>query len=189
MIFSAQIQEQFAQAFGQPLRYPGDYEALAEDVCEKTGQPVSVNTLKRLFGVIGPEVEPRRSTLDILAQYLGGTDWQSYMDRLSGAGNSDFETDSRNVDGTQLPVGAHVSFRYLPDRFVALTHLGDGLYRVLRSENSKLQSGDVITVRNFCPGYPLTADSVIRKGENLGTLVAGKIAGLNDLQIKEHGEL
>ena len=46
MIFSAQIQEQFAQAFGQPLRYPGDYEALAEDVCEKTGQPVSVNTLK-----------------------------------------------------------------------------------------------------------------------------------------------
>lgn len=86
MIFSAQIQEQFAQAFGQPLRYPGDYEALAEDVREKTGQPVSVNTMKRLFGVIGPEVEPRRSTLDILAQYLDGTDRQGDMDRLPGAG-------------------------------------------------------------------------------------------------------
>ncbi len=70
MIFSAQIQEQFAQVFGQPLRYPGDYEALAEDVCEKTGQPVSVNTLKRLFGVIGPEVAPRR-----IARYFDkGTD-------------------------------------------------------------------------------------------------------------------
>ena len=183
MILSSQIQGQFAAVFGQPLRYPGDFEALAESVSEKTGQRVSVNTLKRLFGVIGPEVEPRRSTLDILAQYLGETDWQAYADRLSGAGNSDFEADPHNVDAVQLPVGARVSFRYLPDRSVTMEHLGDGLYRVVTSENSKLQSGDLVTVRNLCPGYPLTAESVIRQGENLGTFVAGKIDGLSDLQI------
>ena len=187
MILSPQIRQLIAQMFGSEVRYPSDLEGLSLEITRKTGQPVSVNTLKRLFGMIGPEVEPRRSTLDILANYLDTPDWAGLIARLSGAGNSDFEPESRNVEATKLPIGAFVSFRYLPDRKVTLMHLGEGLFRVNVAENSKLKPGDCIRVLNFCPGYPLNADSVVRDGKDLGPFVAGKISGLADLQIGING--
>jgi len=183
MILSSLIRQAFEQVFGQALRYPGDYEALAEVIFDKTRERVSVNTLKRLFGFIGPEVEPRQSTLDILARYLGEADWAAFQARLSGKGNSDFEQDPRNVDAAALAAGARVSFRYHPDRKVAMKHLGAGRFRVTASEHSKLRAGDIVTVRSFCPGYPLSADSVVRDGVDLGPFVAGKVAGLTDLHI------
>lgn len=173
MIFPPQIKADFAAAFGQEVRYPATFEALAESVYERTGQRVSVNTLKRLFGLIGPEVEPRRSTLDILAQYLGSADWTDYAARLYGAGNSDFEKDPRMIDTARLAVGASVSFRYHPDRRIRISHLGGGVFIVEESEHSKLIVGDRISVRSLCPGYPLSADYVIREGEDLGSFVAG----------------
>lgn len=184
MIFSSQIKADFAEAFGQEVKYPAEFEALVDAVLEKTGQRVSVNTLKRLFGLIGPEVEPRRSTLDILANYLGSSDWTAYSAKLSGAGNSGFEKDPRNVDAAALALGTRVSFRYLPDRQVAMVHLGGGRYRVTQSLNSKLQLDDIVFIRTLCPGYPLSADSVVRGGTDLGAFVAGKISGLSDLTIE-----
>ncbi|MBR3449957.1 MAG: hypothetical protein IKH24_03860 [Bacteroidales bacterium] len=183
MILSTQIRQLIEQAFGAEVRYPGDCEGLSMEIARKTGQPVSVNTLKRLFGIIGPEVKPRRATLDILAQYLDEPDWNALQMRLSGAGNSDFETDPRNVVAALLPIEARVSFRYLPDRFVALEHLGAERFRVAEAENSKLQVDDIVTVHNFCPGYPMIADSVVRNGAELGPFVAGKVSGLTDLYI------
>ena len=75
MILSTLIRQEFERAFGAPLRYPSDFEGLSMEIGRKAGEPVSVNTLKRLFGVIGPEVEPRAATLDILARYLDARDW------------------------------------------------------------------------------------------------------------------
>ena len=59
MILNPVIQQKLAAAFGHELRYPSDFEALAMDIAERTGQGFSVNTLKRLCGLIGPEVQPR----------------------------------------------------------------------------------------------------------------------------------
>ena len=130
MVFSSPIRQAFEQVFGQALRYPGDFDALSEDVFDKTRERVSVNTLKRLFGIIGPEVEPRQSTLDILARYLGEADWAAFPAQLSGKGNSDFAQDPRNVDAAALAAGARVFFRYHPDRKVEMEHLGAGQFRV-----------------------------------------------------------
>ena len=133
MILSSPIRQAFEQVFGQALRYPGDFDTLSEDVFDKTRERVSVNTLKRLFGIIGPEVEPRQSTLDILARYLGEADWAAFQAQLSGKGNSDFAQDPRNVDAAALAAGARVFFRYHPDRKVEMEHLGAGRFRVTTS--------------------------------------------------------
>ena len=183
MVLSSPIHQAFETVYGHSLRYPGDFEALAEAIFEKTRERVSVNTLKRLFGIIGPEVEPRKSTLDILARYLGDDDWESFQSRISNKGNSDFEQDPRSVDAIALAVGTQVSFRYHPDRRVVMEHLGSGRFRVLDSVNSKLRVGDIISVHSFCLDYPLTSDSVIRDGIELGPFIAGKVAGLTDLHI------
>lgn len=59
MILPMILRQQLSAAFGQDLHYPSDFDALAMDIAERTGQNLSVNTLKRLCGLIGPEVQPR----------------------------------------------------------------------------------------------------------------------------------
>lgn len=184
MILSTPTRQEIERTFGSPLRYPSDFEGLSMEIMRKAGQPVSVNTLKRLFGIIGPEVEPRTSTLDILARYLNARNWDDYQARLSAAGNSDFEQDPHNIDTASLAAGTKVTFRYHPNRKVLMEHLGGGVFHVMESANSKLKPGDTLTVKSLCPGYPLTADKVLRDGVDMGAFVAGKVSGLSEIRIK-----
>ena len=48
------------QRFGREIRYPADVEALHYDVLEATGMNISVNTLKRLLGMV-TDVKQARS--------------------------------------------------------------------------------------------------------------------------------
>lgn len=65
-------------AFGQTLDAPTDYERLSADIRLKTGELISVSTLKRLFGYIKPGTIPRPSTLSVLARYVGSTGWSDF---------------------------------------------------------------------------------------------------------------
>ena len=170
------------QVFGRPLRYPADFESLSLSIGERVGEAVSVNTLKRLFGSLKEPVEPRKSTLDILARYLGMPDWESYRQKASGEGNSDFNVGNGSIDTAGLALGSRVSFRYHPDREVSMEHLGEGMFRVTGSLNSKLREGDVVKADSLCLHYPLVVHSVIRDGKELGRFVAGKVGGLTEIR-------
>lgn len=178
------IQQQIATSFGHELRYPSDFDALAMDISERTGQAVSTNTLKRLFGLIGPDVEPRHSTLDTLARYLGAGDWSLCLAHLSETGNSGFGEDGQAVETGSLAPGMRVTFAYPPGRRVEMEHLGEGRFRILSSEHSKLLAGDIMHTASLCLHYPLIADSVVRDGAELGRFVAGQTGGLTELTIR-----
>ena len=188
MIFSPQTIHAIEEVFGRPLIYSGDFEGLSLSIGERVGEAVSVNTLKRLFGCLKGSVEPRRSTLDILARYLGMPDWESYRQKMSGEGNSDFNTGDGVIGTAGLPVGSKVSFRYHPDREVSMVHLGDGVFRVPGSRNSKLREGDGVKAESLCLHYPLVVRSVVRNGAELGRFVAGKVGGLTEIKIQQYGE-
>lgn len=64
--------------FGQTLDSPTDYEKLSVDIHTKTGELISVSTLKRLFGYIKPSTVPRPSTLSVLARYVGYAGWSDF---------------------------------------------------------------------------------------------------------------
>jgi hypothetical protein len=181
-------QQQFLieSAFGHRIKYPGDLEALSMSIFEKTGGQVSVNTLKRLFGIIEPEVEPRVATLDVLARYAGFDNWALLQMWLSEEGNSYFRDDSasgQEVDCTKLASGTIVQFSYSPGRTVVMVCLGDGKFCVTSSENSKLKVGDELKTSILCAGYPLVAEFVLREGKNLGMLIAGKTGGLTTVNV------
>lgn len=181
MILNPVIQQKLAAAFGHELRYPSDFEALAMDIAERTGQGFSVNTLKRLCGLIGPEVQPRRATLDTLAQYLDAADWPMLLAGLSEAGNSAFDEGEQTLDPAALVPGERIRLRYDPDRSVELEVLEGGTLRVLCSEHSKLLPGDIVHTGALCLRYPLIADSVLRDGRDLGRFTAGQTGGLTEL--------
>lgn len=68
-------------AFGQTLDAPTDYERLSTNIQLKTGELISVSTLKRLFGYIKPGTIPRPSTLSVLARYVGSTGWSDFCSK------------------------------------------------------------------------------------------------------------
>lgn len=65
-------------AVGMEPRYPRHFVALSDYVLERTKQHVSPTTLKRLWAYLDEGVQPRKSTLDILAQCVGYGCWEDF---------------------------------------------------------------------------------------------------------------
>lgn len=177
MKFSPYILQLLAQKSGRDLRHSADCEFLAFDIESVTGDHIGVNTLKRLLGFIDDEREPRVTTLDIIANYLGFEYWESlrvYDDKS----NSSFESETDEIRVAELTVGCVVQISYLPDRRIEMKFLGDNCFRILASENSKLLAGDEISLTHIVQGYPLLVSEVVRDGQSLGSFTAGKAQGI-----------
>lgn len=79
MSLSNIIRSKIEARFGKPIRYSKDCEALARSI-EKNGHGrISVTTLKRMLGFAKDIEKPRLYTLDVLAAYIGYTDWSSLI--------------------------------------------------------------------------------------------------------------
>ena len=177
MKLSLYVTDLLKQKSGRDFRLSGDCEYLALDIESVTGEHIGVNTLKRLLGFIDDEREPRISTLDVIARYLGFENWDVlsvYDDRS----NSSFESSNEEIRVGELSVGQGILISYLPDRQIEIRYLGSNRFRVLRSINSKLRIGDEITLTHIVQGYPLLVSEVIRVGESLGSFTAGKAQGI-----------
>ncbi|SDZ88194.1 hypothetical protein [Pedobacter hartonius] len=54
------------------------FEKLSSRILEKTGERLSVSTLKRIWGKVSYDHAPAKSTLNILARYAGYENWRSF---------------------------------------------------------------------------------------------------------------
>ena len=177
MKLSPYLQELLAGQCHHPLCTSSDCEFLVLDIESKTGEHIGLNTMKRLLGFIDDEREPRQTTLDVIASYLGYDSWET-LKVFDDRSNSSFETSGNEVRTTDLHAGQRIEVKYLPDRRYVLQYMGDRHFLVQTSENSKLQVGDTLTVTHFVEGYPLLIESVVRDGQSLGAFTAGKVQGI-----------
>ena len=76
----SRLREAVETTVGRKMRTPKDFDFACQQIMSVTGNYVSATTLKRMWGYLSEPVTPRRSTLDILAQYVGKTDWQAFLD-------------------------------------------------------------------------------------------------------------
>ena len=74
----SRLREAMEEKAGRQMRTPKDFDFLSESIFEALHQKVSATTLKRLWGYLAESSAPRISTLDILAQYVGYTDWDHF---------------------------------------------------------------------------------------------------------------
>lgn len=167
---------------GSAMRQPSDCELLSLDIQGKTGIRIGATTLKRLTGFAEDERNPHTSTLDVIARYLGYAHWDE-LAKIEDKGNSDFDIADGEVRSADLSVGSEVEFTYLPDRMVRLQYLGNCRYRVIDSQNSKLQADDEVKILNFVLHHPLLVLQVWRNGESLGQFTAGRVSGLSSVRI------
>ena len=178
MKFSPYIIELLREKSGNEIRLSRDCELLALDIESVTGEHVGVNTMKRLLGFIADERVPRTSTLDVIARYLGYSNWDAL--RLMDESNSNSAFDDRDEYlACYLEKGQQVMISYPPNRTLTIENVGDNHFRVIDSKNSKLQKGDLLTLTHIVRHYPLLVSEVTRDGQNLGAFTAGKAQGID----------
>ena len=177
MKFSPYITNLLKQKSCRDFRISADCEYLALDIESVTGEHIGVNTLKRLLGFINDEREPRVSTLDVIARYLGFENWD-VLKIHDDRSNSSFESSAEEIRVNELSVGQCVQISYLPDRQIEIAYLGEMHFHVRKSLNSKLKIGDEIILNHIVQGYPLLVGDVIREGKSLGSFTAGKAQGI-----------
>lgn len=167
---------------GNDLRLPSDCDYLSLDIESKIGIRIGATTLKRLLGFADDERIPHTSTLDAIARYLGYAHWEE-LSRIENKGNSNFYISDDEVRSADLQPDARVEIAYLPDRRVGMQYLGNQRYRIVESENSKLQVGDEVEILNFVLHHPLLVLNVWRNGKSLGQFTAGRISGLSSIKV------
>ena len=169
------LKQAVEKQFARRLATSADFAALSEDLEES----LSPSTLKRLWGYVGMEVEPRTSTLDVLSRYVGYRDWRAFR---AGLLNSSFSSsayfNSERIDSQELQPGDVFQIGWRPDRIVTLKYLGNQRFRVDASENSKLQVGDEFTVSSIVKGFTLIIPEIVRGGEVLSSYIAGREGGI-----------
>lgn len=168
---------------GRKLVYSNDCEALSEHIFAVTGERLSIATLKRMFGFVGLNVEPRKSTMDIIAQYVG---YQSYELLISDTGRDTDISEFSYVDevvSDDLTEGSQIQITYEPGRLLVMTYLGDNYFIINESYKSKLLKGDKVRITHFTKGFELLVSNVIRDGNNIGPYQSAKAGGLTSIEV------
>ena len=171
-----------AQKAGYDVSTPHGAERLQKDIETATGERLSVNTVKRLAGVIPYAHEPRLSTLEIIVRYLGYPSLRALKEAAEG-NTSGFSLPGNFIDAAALPLHARLKLAWAPGRQLTLRHCGEGQYEVEEARKSKIQTSDHLRLGYIAEGYPLIVKAVERGGENLGEYTAAPEGGLSKVEI------
>ena len=175
-----QLRSDIETALKKKLQTPKDFEFLRERLYARLHMLVSRTTLMRFWGYINEDVSPRKATLDILTQFLGYPDWDGYcQNSLLPKEQQSSPIMSRRLSvANELNKGERLRLTWQPDRVCDIEYLGDLTFKVIASENTRLQPGDTFECSLIVEGEPLYLDNLIQ-GQKLPTAyVCGKKAGV-----------
>ena len=175
-----QLRSDIETALKKKLQTPKDFEFLRERLYARLHMLVSRTTLMRFWGYINEDVSPRKATLDILTQFLGYQDWDGYcQNSLLPKEQQSSPIMSRRLSvANELNKGERLRLTWQPDRVCNIEYLGDLTFKVIASENTRLQPGDTFECSLIVEGEPLYLDNLIQ-GQMLPTAyVCGKKAGV-----------
>ena len=163
---------------------PSGATILRLDIEKVTGEPISLNTVKRLVGIIDAQRTHSTPILDIIARYLGFSSYKLLENYLAG-NLSGFNMKHGFIETSALPPKAILELEWEPDRFLKIKHVEADKFIVEESRHSKLQKGDRIRISYLKAGFPLYASAVVREDADLGSYQAATVTGLTKLTCHE----
>lgn len=182
MILNSLQIERLSEKIGQDVTTPAGASYLCLDIESKTGISLGLNTVKRLVGVIPSDGSPRKTTLNVLANYLGYPSWDLLEEDTEMEG-SVFGRKDIFIEMSDLEKNTVVEICWKPDRRILIRHDGTGQYTVMKSENSKLRPGDILSLSQLAIGFPFLANKVFRAEKPLGSYRAADGAGITRFNI------
>ena len=166
------------------IRTPYDFEFLAGVIWERLHENISPTTLKRLWGYIDGADTTRRTTLCLLAQFLGYADWEAYIEALqerTDVESSAFDGEGVHIDDLQS--GDCVEVTWLPNRRCVFRYEGEARFTVIEAAHTKLQAGDTFETACFLIGQPMYLDNLRHADQPPTAYVAGTRHGLLTVRV------
>ncbi len=164
---------------GRRIQTPQDFDFLAAKILGKTQQSISVSTLKRLYGYVSAEGSLRRTTLDILCQYVGYQSWAAFCVREEeGRASESNPLLAESLSADMLCEDDRIVVTWLPDRECVFRCTGPHHFVVEKSRGSKLSVGDTFACHLFIKGEPLYLESVVMQGAQPVNYVCGRENGV-----------
>ena len=165
------------EAIGRQPQTPKDFDTLSDRIFARTGEMVSRNTLRRIWGRIGGDVMPRHSTLDILARFVGYNDYKAFCGGIPGGeSSSPFLGRHLSVADGLMP-GDRLRLTWQPGRVCDVQYNGSLHFRVTHAENTRLREGDTFLCSIIVEGQPLYLDQLQHAGQTPITYICGKLEG------------
>ena len=177
----AELRQMAEKVLGVEVKTPSDFEMLIGQIYQRTGELLSLSTVKRFWGYVDKDNEGyrvRQSTLDILARFAGYQDWATFCRAdLQGTDESG-DMVQRHLFVKELAVGTHLELRWKPDRVITARYEGDDLFTIVESVHSKLHTGDTFHCSHMVEGMPLALWNLVRNGAPAGNYICGKVHGV-----------
>lgn len=179
------LRKEVENEMGFSLKAPTNFDALITRVQKKTGESLSLSTIKRLWGYVDSTNSPRLSTLSILSRYLGYRDFDDFCLKKSVYTSEDSAFISLTNDQVKdLQKGDELMLEWKPDRFCRIRYETKDKFKVINAVNCKLQKGDTFLASFVAVGHPLFATDLVRDGKRISNYVAGKSSGILSISIK-----
>ena len=172
--------------FGSHPATPADFELLIARIWDATHENIALSTLERLWGYVDGANNTRRSTLNLLARYIGFRDWDDYLEQLNRKEHgSSHSFIAEGVHTRDLKPGQEIEVTWLPNRRCVFRYVGDMRFEVLESQHSKLHVGDTFLTTFFLKGQPLYIDHLILTGQSAVSYIAGNNGGLQSVTVHD----
>lgn len=144
------------------IKTPSDFYFLADMIRENTKKYISSTTLKRMWKYIKGYNSIRRSTLQILVQFLGFREWEDFLQWCSVKKKSK-QGDSLpfvSIHSLNLMEGMLFELNFDVDQSVVVKYIGDDVYQVVKSFHSNWQAGDRFHSSHFVLNRQLVIKSL-----------------------------
>ena len=159
---------------------PSEFNELCLSIQEKTGRTISLSSIKRIWGYVNYKGFPSLSILNILSQYNGFKDWDTFVN-----GNLDDESgflDESVIHATSLRRGERVALTWNSCKSCEIECIDPLRFRVIKSQNIKLQPGDTFTMHTLILGLPLYITDIVRGDISLPAYIGAKKGGLSSIK-------
>ena len=148
------LREMIERMVGRKMLVPRDFVWLSEKVLERTQQRVSASTLRRFWGYVNEGVTASKFTKNVLAIFLGYADFEDFV-LLQGAGEQQSQmVMGREISCDDLYEGQLLKLSWLPDRTCIIRYQGNGSFKVVSSENTRLAKDDTFECHHFINHEP-----------------------------------
>lgn len=172
--------EHIEVALGRKMSTPKDFDFLRECIFSRLNVWVSTTTLKRIWGYLKDDVQPRQGTLDILARFIGFDGYENFLHSMAeGVVLQSSPVMSRRISvQDDLKEGDRLRLFWQPNRVCELLYLGNLDFKVLCSSNTRLQTEDTFKCSLVIEGEPLYLDHLVQGGQPPTVYVCGKKSGV-----------
>lgn len=176
------VRSDLEQRVGQHLQSPADFQLLIQQIWDKQHAVLSLSTIKRLWGYVESNGEPRLSTLNTLAKFLDFADWNAYLVALEQRGGTESAMfTGEGIQTADLQAGDRIAVAWQPNRQCTFRYIGDNQFVVEESKNAKLQRGTTFSTARFMIGQPMYLDNILLADGTRTSYVAGKRNGLTSV--------